>query len=152
MLHNSGFVIVIIGLLAAVIVMWVGRKKKDCELPFDNSLAELKDRVERAEQRAQDVMNAERLRKPVTSFIGTYGPNDSEFLNKLKRFAELSDAQFMFEQLHRSVYEAALAATDDGLILNAVKKGKGIRIVERAVAAPLSLFGMTDAEADNGVD
>jgi len=85
-------------------------------------------------------MRAERLK---VSTIGARSAADNEFLNKVRRLAEDNDVRFVFDVVHRGIYEAILEAQTDDMVLNAAGKGKGVRTLEFVMENPEKLFGDT---------
>lgn len=112
----------------------------------EKNLKDLGARVKAAEKQAEQVIYAERKRARIVSRIADYNHEDGDFLNRIEEYSKKPDMQFVIEQIHRSIYEAALTAPTDEMILNAIGKGKGVRMIENTLKNPLRLFGMDGSD------
>jgi hypothetical protein len=98
----------------------------------------------------EQVKNTERKMKAFLSegrkisTLGSRSIADTEFLNKIARTAEDPDMAFLIDAVHRGVYEAILTAPTDEMVLNAAGKGKGVRMLEKTMMNPISIFGGTE--------
>jgi hypothetical protein len=73
-----------------------------------------------------------------------------DFLNSLSSIAEKPHLRFAIECTHREIYEAAIMADSQDLILSAIGKGKGLRLFEMKLQHPERLFDSeAKAEAEN---
>jgi hypothetical protein len=139
-----------------------GKKKKKIKL-LDKTIEDLHKReeyvyesfgarVKQSEEQAKAAIEAEKKRARIVSAIATYGPGDSEFLNSIAKISEETEVKFLFDVVHRSIYEAILTATTNEMIINAAGKGKGVRMLEETMNNPCRLFGVGESENQDVID
>jgi hypothetical protein len=100
----------------------------------------LRKRLDEVVENTTEVLKQQKEKTAKISRIATYSIFDADFLNKLSEISELQEIRFLFDAVHREIYEAALIAPSDDMILNAIGKGKGVRVFERKFSNPKSLF------------
>jgi hypothetical protein len=103
----------------------------------DSYLDTLTEQVKNTERRMKIFLTEGRK----ISTLGSRSIADTEFLDKIVRIAEEPDMAFLIDAVHRGVYEAILTAPTDEMVLNAAGKGKGIRMLEKTMMNPVSIFG-----------
>lgn len=115
-------------------------KVKEENERLKNEIERLQEKLKGIVKNTKEVLKQQREKSAKVSRIAEYSIYDNDFLNKLAEIAELREIKFMFDTVHREIYEAALLAPNDEMILNAIGKGKGIRVLERKFGNPKSLF------------
>ncbi len=116
-------------------------KKKEFELyKAEKGLAELGDKLARVKMDTDAALETIKGKPARFTRLNTYSVMDADFLNKVAEVSELPQIKFVLDAVHREIYEAALTATSDGMILNAIGKGKGVRVIERKLQNPASLY------------
>jgi len=82
----------------------------------------------------------EKARRGKFSRVAAYSLKDGDFLNAVQKISERPEIIFVFDATHREIYEAAINAPTDEMILNAIGKGKGLRLIENKMRNPVTLF------------
>ena len=102
--------------------------------------SEYNDSIGRIEKRSNKIERAILSNSKKISFVGEYDIGGVEFQKAILSISEKKELWFLFEQIHRKIYENSIMSTSDDMIVNAISKGKGVRLVENYIMNPSALI------------
>lgn len=106
---------------------------------YKDKLTDLQSQLKNIESEAEErVRKAEKHTRRITQ-LKTFDVSDAGFQQTIADVYLKAEVQFVLDCLERKLFNAAVMATDNDMVLNIIGKAKGVYLVKRALGEPLQI-------------